>query len=105
MLGDVRAGGRYRALPESAARRAVPRGFASCRPCGGALTRAGLEPVPVGSTLETTAVPALPRSASTGHQGLDTAGMGSVIKKRRKRMAKKKHRKLLKRTRVQRRNK
>jgi hypothetical protein len=31
--------------------------------------------------------------------------MGSVIKKRRKRMAKKKHRKLLKRTRVQRRNK
>ncbi|MCU0263028.1 30S ribosomal protein bS22, partial [Streptomyces sp. NPDC059605] len=29
--------------------------------------------------------------------------MGSVIKKRRKRMAKKKHRKLLKRTRVQRR--
>ncbi len=35
----------------------------------------------------------------------DVAGMGSVIKKRRKRMAKKKHRKLLKRTRVQRRNK
>lgn len=37
----------------------------------------------------------------------DTEGssMGSVIKKRRKRMAKKKHRKLLKRTRVQRRNK
>jgi hypothetical protein len=32
-------------------------------------------------------------------------GMGSVIKKRRKRMAKKKHRKLLKKTRVQRRNK
>ncbi|GAA1086007.1 hypothetical protein GCM10009605_24930 [Nocardiopsis composta] len=31
--------------------------------------------------------------------------MGSVIKKRRKRMAKKKHRKLLKRTRVARRNK
>ena len=31
--------------------------------------------------------------------------VGSVIKKRRKRMAKKKHRKLLKRTRVQRRNK
>ncbi|MDP4014632.1 MAG: AURKAIP1/COX24 domain-containing protein [Candidatus Nanopelagicales bacterium] len=31
--------------------------------------------------------------------------MGSVVKKRRKRMAKKKHRKLLKRTRVQRRNK
>jgi hypothetical protein len=35
-------------------------------------------------------------------EGVD---MGSVIKKRRKRMAKKKHRKLLKRTRVQRRNK
>ena len=31
--------------------------------------------------------------------------MGSVIKKRRKRMAKKKHPKLLKRTRIQRRNK
>ena len=31
--------------------------------------------------------------------------VGSVIKKRRKRMAKKKHRKLLKMTRVQRRNK
>lgn len=31
--------------------------------------------------------------------------MGSVVKKRRKRMAKKKHRKLLKKTRVQRRNK
>ena len=33
------------------------------------------------------------------------AHVGSVIKKRRKRMAKKKHRKLLKKTRVQRRNK
>ncbi|GAB3816593.1 hypothetical protein GCM10028820_16110 [Tessaracoccus terricola] len=31
------------------------------------------------------------------------ANMGSVIKKRRKRMAKKKHRKLLKKTRIQRR--
>ena len=31
--------------------------------------------------------------------------MGSVVEKRRKRMAKKKHRKLLKRTRVQRHNK
>ena len=40
--------------------------------------------------------PAVPVPCST---------MGSVIKKRRKRMAKKKHRKLLKRTRVQRRNK
>ncbi|MCW2526775.1 MAG: hypothetical protein JWM76_1635, partial [Pseudonocardiales bacterium] len=35
----------------------------------------------------------------------EVLAMGSVIKKRRKRMAKKKHRKLLKRTRVQRRNK
>jgi hypothetical protein len=33
------------------------------------------------------------------------AWLGSVIKKRRKRMAKKKHRKLLKKTRIQRRNK
>jgi len=40
---------------------------------------------------------------------LDTSSeggdVGSVIKKRRKRMAKKKHRKLLRKTRVQRRNK
>ena len=35
--------------------------------------------------------------------GLDGSDVGSVIKKRRKRMAKKKHRKLLKKTRVQRR--
>ena len=34
----------------------------------------------------------------------EVSPVGSVIKKRRKRMAKKKHRKLLKRTRVQRRN-
>jgi hypothetical protein len=33
----------------------------------------------------------------------EVAKVGSVIKKRRKRMAKKKHRKLLKRTRIQRR--
>ncbi len=33
----------------------------------------------------------------------EVAEVGSVIKKRRKRMAKKKHRKLLKRTRIQRR--
>jgi len=36
---------------------------------------------------------------------LKRSTVGSVIKKRRKRMAKKKHRKLLKKTRVQRRNK
>jgi predicted protein tyrosine phosphatase len=35
----------------------------------------------------------------------EVAWVGSVIKKRRKRMAKKKHRKLLRKTRVQRRNK
>jgi hypothetical protein len=35
----------------------------------------------------------------------EVSSVGSVIKKRRKRMAKKKHRKLLKKTRVQRRNK
>jgi Mitochondrial domain of unknown function (DUF1713) len=44
---------------------------------------------------------ACPSSAMPGRVVL----MGSVIKKRRKRMAKKKHRKLLKRTRIQRRNK
>jgi hypothetical protein len=44
-------------------------------------------------------VPLLPLCREDG--GL----MGSVIKKRRKRMAKKKHRKLLKKTRIQRRNK
>ena len=36
---------------------------------------------------------------------LEDGAVGSVIKKRRKRMAKKKHRKLLRKTRVQRRNK
>jgi hypothetical protein len=41
----------------------------------------------------------LPYSSSEGIY------VGSVIKKRRKRMAKKKHRKLLRKTRVQRRNK
>ena len=41
----------------------------------------------------------LPYSSSEGNF------VGSVIKKRRKRMAKKKHRKLLKKTRIQRRNK
>jgi Mitochondrial domain of unknown function (DUF1713) len=43
-----------------------------------------------------------------GHAGqtsIKGGFVGSVIKKRRKRMAKKKHRKLLRKTRVQRRNK
>ncbi|MGW7521432.1 30S ribosomal protein bS22 [Streptomyces sp. NPDC054796] len=42
---------------------------------------------------------------ASGVDPLARVVVGSVIKKRRKRMAKKKHRKLLKRTRVQRRNK
>jgi hypothetical protein len=46
--------------------------------------------------------PALGREHRQSSEGL---AVGSVIKKRRKRMAKKKHRKLLKKTRVQRRNK
>jgi hypothetical protein len=53
------------------------------------------------------------RSADSGGDAVSTHSdavslrfrMGSLIKKRRKRMRKKKHRKLLKRTRVQRRNK
>jgi len=40
-------------------------------------------------------------NGSDGQRGDDR--MGSVVKKRRKRMAKKKHRKLLRKTRVQRR--
>jgi hypothetical protein len=47
-----------------------------------------------------------PRRGPPSTAGIgEVASMGSVIKKRRKRMAKKKHRKLLKKTRVQRRNK
>jgi Mitochondrial domain of unknown function (DUF1713) len=38
-------------------------------------------------------------------EAIEGGFVGSVIKKRRKRMAKKKHRKLLRKTRVQRRNK
>ena len=38
-------------------------------------------------------------------QSKEEITVGSVVKKRRKRMAKKKHRKLLRKTRVQRRNK
>ena len=43
-----------------------------------------------------------PAKADSGRH-TDSGVMGSVIKKRRKRMSKKKHRKLLRRTRVQRR--
>jgi hypothetical protein len=54
--------------------------------------------------------PASPAAGEWWHARLplcrrDGGLMGSVIKKRRKRMAKKKHRKLLKKTRIQRRNK
>jgi len=44
----------------------------------------------------------MPVGAEKSSEG---GSVGSVIKKRRKRMAKKKHRKLLRKTRVQRRNK
>jgi hypothetical protein len=47
----------------------------------------------------------LPRDSGNCDRATEGLGVGSVIKKRRKRMAKKKHRKLLKKTRVQRRNK
>lgn len=43
--------------------------------------------------------------SSVPNVGSEGSTVGSVIKKRRKRMAKKKHRKLLKKTRVARRNK
>jgi Mitochondrial domain of unknown function (DUF1713) len=45
----------------------------------------------------------VPASRDPGHVWSEEVFVGSVIKKRRKRMAKKKHRKLLKKTRVQRR--
>lgn len=47
--------------------------------------------------------PGHPYAGEGEDQDLDSGVMGSVIKKRRKRMSKKKHRKLLRRTRVQRR--
>ncbi|WP_436774394.1 30S ribosomal protein bS22 [Yinghuangia sp. YIM S09857] len=49
--------------------------------------------------------PFSPRRRGRPYVHVSEVSVGSVIKKRRKRMAKKKHRKLLKRTRVQRRNK
>ena len=62
---------------------------------GNLLPRVGVQPPGPG---ERVGVPVI-RNAEKG------GPMGSVIKKRRKRMAKKKHRKLLKKTRIQRRNK
>jgi hypothetical protein len=63
-----------------------------------------------GGNLNRWRVPCRPASGVRKHaswcQSVEQGGvMGSVIKKRRKRMAKKKHRKLLRKTRVQRRNK
>jgi hypothetical protein len=54
--------------------------------------------LPLGSRAEWQACASARKSSEGGP-------VGSVIKKRRKRMAKKKHRKLLRKTRVQRRNK
>jgi Mitochondrial domain of unknown function (DUF1713) len=45
------------------------------------------------------------RACPSALEAIKGGFVGSVIKKRRKRMAKKKHRKLLRKTRVQRRNK
>jgi hypothetical protein len=45
------------------------------------------------------------RACPSAGEAIEGGLVGSVIKKRRKRMAKKKHRKLLRKTRVQRRNK
>ena len=45
----------------------------------------------------------MPQSAQAPAVSKGLLSMGSVVKKRRKRMAKKKHRKLLRKTRIQRR--
>jgi hypothetical protein len=60
----------------------------------------GARAAPVGRLPVSSVASRLPQ-----HQRAEVPDVGSVIKKRRKRMAKKKHRKLLKKTRVQRRNK
>jgi predicted protein tyrosine phosphatase len=66
---------------------------------------------PGGGTLWRWHVPGRPDVASmyadmpVSQEAIEGGLVGSVIKKRRKRMAKKKHRKLLRKTRVQRRNK
>ena len=66
---------------------------------------------PGGGTLWRWHVPGRPQVASkcagmpVSQEAIKGGLVGSVIKKRRKRMAKKKHRKLLRKTRVQRRNK
>jgi len=64
--------------------------------------------VPLNVTVAPMCLPAdVPRSRTrlTRPPASVSSLMGSLVKKRRKRMAKKKHRKLLKRTRIQRRNK
>ncbi len=70
------------------------------------VTGAALAEVPCGvgvcpAVRERVCAWSIPVFQTQGEGGL----VGSVIKKRRKRMAKKKHRKLLRKTRVQRRNK
>jgi hypothetical protein len=78
---------------------------------GGTLSRnvrRGAEFVPATLVLATACVGTVVRNdpAPPTYSGLKARTlMGSVIKKRRKRMAKKKHRKLLRKTRHQRRNK
>jgi hypothetical protein len=68
------------------------------RPCGGAAAQR------VGRAVTLDRVVVADRTAARlPVQFFEGQTVGSVIKKRRKRMAKKKHRKLLKRTRVQRR--
>jgi Mitochondrial domain of unknown function (DUF1713) len=57
------------------------------------------------TTLDTCRAASSPENRAGASPAGSGFAVGSVIKKRRKRMAKKKHRKLLKRTRVQRRNK
>ena len=91
---------------------------------GAPITANGLPQVRLGGDHDETAVPTkrrclrdrgqLPTNRTPRRDCFDSAGplrtlnrgdnrMGSVVKKRRKRMAKKKHRKLLRKTRVQRR--
>ena len=73
-------------------------------PTSGSRTTALVEPTHDAGTLRPVTSPS-GGAASVPMFSSEGFSVGSVIKKRRKRMAKKKHRKLLKKTRVQRRNK
>jgi hypothetical protein len=68
--------------------------------CGLAEVRCGVGMYPVAPQ-----VASMCAGVSVSQEAIKGGLVGSVIKKRRKRMAKKKHRKLLRKTRVQRRNK